>query len=114
MMNLKTANEMVQYWHASAGGRVIQGIRRIYGAVTDEHGDTSMIGGFISIAIMMVVGAYLLGTFMEVMPKLNNSNPFANLITQLSSTTNSAYSLLGIVLIVIAAVTILWYVRRVE
>ena len=105
---------MVQYWTASEGGRVIQGIRRIYGAVTEEHGETSMVGGFISIAIMMVVGAYLLGKFMEVMPKLNESNPFSNLVNQLSNTTNSAYSLLGMVLIVIAAVTILWFIRKVE
>lgn len=95
-------------------GRVIHGTHRLLKNLTNERGDTRMIGAFISIAIMMVVGAYLLGTFFDVMPKLNESNPFYSLMESLGSITNSAYGLLAIVLIVIAAVIILWYVRRIE
>lgn len=80
----------------------------------NEHGDTKMIGTFISVAIMLAVGGYLLAQFYETMPRVNASNPYAAMLETLANITNSAYGLLGIVLIVIAAVIIMWYVQRIS
>ena len=75
----------------------------VYAAVTSERGESSAIGYWIGSAIMMVIGGYILSQFVETMPKVKSSNPFAAMSDNLYTTTTSFYVLLGNVLIVSAA-----------
>ena len=77
-------------------------------------GSARDITSFVVIAATMLIGAYILGQFIEAMPSLNGSNPFASLIETLSATIGNGYNLLVIVIIVIAAMIIIGYLSRIQ
>ena len=96
----------------SGGGEIKAALLYVYAAVTNERGESSAIGYWIGSAIMMVIGGYILSQFVETMPKVNSSNPFAAMLDNLYTIITSSYGLLGIVLIVSAAGIIMWNIRR--
>lgn len=80
---------------------------------TDETGSVRDVVAYIVIAAALLIGAYILGMFLDVMPTLNASNPFKGLMDTLSSVISSGYGILVIVLIVIAFVIILGYLMKI-
>lgn len=81
--------------------------------INDESGSVHDVVAYITIAAALLIGAYILGMFLDVMPNLNASNPFAGVMSNLSSVIGSGYGILVIVLIVVAFVIILGYLMRI-
>lgn len=81
--------------------------------ITNGEGSVRDVMAYIVIAAAILIGAYVLGMFMQVMPALNASNPFHNIMNTISSVISSGYGILVIVLIVIAFVIILGYLMRI-
>lgn len=80
---------------------------------TDESGSVRDVVAYIIVAAALLIGAYILGMFLEVMPALNSTNPFSAVMETLSSVIGSGYGILVIVLIVIAFVIILGYLMKI-
>lgn len=80
---------------------------------TNEEGSVRDIVAYIVVAAALLIGAYILGMFLDVMPSLNASNPFNSLMNTLASVISSGYGILVIVLVVIAFVIILGYLMRI-
>lgn len=81
--------------------------------VVNGQGSTRDITAFVVIAATLFIGAYLLGMFVDVMPTLNESNPFYAIMNTIAETISSGYGILVIVLIVIAFVIIMAYLNRI-
>lgn len=81
--------------------------------IANGQGSTRDITAFVVIAATLFIGAYLLGMFIDVMPGLNESNPFHAIMETISNTISSGYGILVIVLIVIAFVIIMAYLNRI-
>ena len=81
--------------------------------ITNGQGSTRDITAFVVIAATLFIGAYLLGMFIDVMPALNESNPFYAIMNTIADTISSGYGILVIVLIVIAFVIIMAYLNRI-
>lgn len=81
--------------------------------VTNGEGSVRDVMAYIVIAAAILIGAYVLGMFMQVMPALNETNPFYNIMNTISDVISSGYGILVIVLIVIAFVIILGYLMRI-
>lgn len=88
-------------------------IKRLISPVTNGQGSARDITAFVVIAATLLIGAYLLGMFVDVMPNLNETNPFFQIMNTISETISSGYGILVIVLIVIAFVIILSYLNRI-
>lgn len=88
-------------------------IKRFMSPVTNGQGSARDITAFVVIAATLLIGAYLLGMFVDVMPNLNETNPFFQIMNTISETISSGYGILVIVLIVIAFVIILSYLNRI-
>lgn len=88
-------------------------IKKIFEPVSNGQGSARDITAFVVIAATLLIGAYLLGMFIDVMPSLNETNPFAAIMNTISGTISSGYGILVIVLIVIAFVIILGYLNRI-
>lgn len=81
--------------------------------VANGQGSTRDITAFVVIAATLFIGAYLLGMFIDVMPSLNETNPFYAIMNTIANTISSGYGILVIVLIVIAFVIIMAYLNRI-
>lgn len=81
--------------------------------VANGQGSARDITAFVVIAATLLIGAYLLGMFIDVMPALNETNPFFGIMDTIATTISSGYGILVIVLIVIAFVIILGYLNRI-
>lgn len=81
--------------------------------ISNGQGSTRDITAFVVIAATLFIGAYLLGMFIDVMPALNESNPFYAIMNTIADTISSGYGILVIVLIVIAFVIIMAYLNRI-
>lgn len=81
--------------------------------VTNGDGSVRDVMAYITIAAAILIGAYILGMFVQIMPQLNESNPFHDLMNNISNVISSGYGILVIVLIVIAFVIILGYLMRI-
>lgn len=88
-------------------------IKKIFEPVSNGQGSARDITAFVVIAATLLIGAYLLGMFVDVMPNLTESNPFFAIMNTISETISSGYGILVIVLIVIAFVIILGYLNRI-
>lgn len=81
--------------------------------ISNGQGSTRDITAFVVIAATLFIGAYLLGMFIDVMPALNETNPFFGIMNTIADTISSGYGILVIVLIVIAFVIIMAYLNRI-
>lgn len=81
--------------------------------IANGQGSTRDITAFVVIAATLFIGAYLLGMFIDVMPALNETNPFHAIMETIANTISSGYGILVIVLIVIAFVIIMAYLNRI-
>lgn len=81
--------------------------------ITNGEGSVRDVMAYIVIAAAILIGAYVLGMFMQVMPALNETNPFHDIMNTISEVISSGYGILVIVLIVIAFVIILGYLMRI-
>lgn len=88
-------------------------IQALANPVLNGQGSTRDITAFVVIAATLFIGAYLLGMFIDVMPQLNETNPFFNIMNTIANTISSGYGILVIVLIVIAFVIIMAYLNRI-
>lgn len=88
-------------------------LKRLLAPISNGQGSARDITAFVVIAATLLIGAYLLGMFIDVMPSLNETNPFAAIMNTISGTISSGYGILVIVLIVIAFVIILGYLNRI-
>lgn len=81
--------------------------------ITNGEGSVRDVMAYIVIAAAILIGAYVLGMFIEVMPALDDTNPFHDVMNTISEVIGSGYGILVIVLIVIAFVVILGYLMRI-
>ena len=81
--------------------------------VANGQGSARDITAFVVIAATLLIGAYLLGMFIDVMPTLEETNPFKTVMDTVATTISSGYGILVIVLVVIAFVIILGYLNRI-
>lgn len=88
-------------------------LKRLLAPISNGQGSARDITAFVVIAATLLIGAYLLGMFIDVMPTLNSTNPFAEIMNTIAGTISSGYGILVIVLIVIAFVIILGYLNRI-
>lgn len=77
------------------------------GMVDWETANIGAVIGFIVMAVVMAIGVVILYQVQASTPVIPNSSGWYTTQTQLGTTTQSGYGLLGITLIVMAAVAIL-------
>lgn len=68
---------------------------------------TSVVTGFIALAIVIAIGIIILANVQQAMPAVNESSPYYALQTSLEQTTASGYGLIAIVVIIVAASAIM-------
>ena len=85
---------------------------QLYSHIVNGEGDSKAVTEFVIICATLMFGGYILGTFIDVMPTLNTSNPFASVMERLYEVIGSGYTLMIIVVIIIAGMILMWYLNR--
>lgn len=88
------------------------GMSRLSKNMMNGEGDSKAVTEFVIICATLMFGGYILGTFIDVMPTLNASNPFASVMDRLYEVIGSGYTLMIIVVIIIAGMILMWYLNR--
>ncbi len=92
---------------AKTGEKSLREYAKSKGMVDAESANIAAVIGFVVTAIVLSLGVIILYQVESSTPAIPNSSAWATAQTTLATTTQSGYGLLGITLIVMAAVAIL-------
>ena len=80
----------------------------------EVFGVTSLVTGFIALAIIIAIGVIILSSVQTAMPAVNESSPYYALQSTLETSTVSGYGLIAIVIIIVAAAAIMMSISLIE
>ena len=80
----------------------------------EVFGVTSLVTGFIALAIIIAIGVIILSSVQTAMPAVNETSPYYALQSTLETSTVSGYGLIAIVIIIVAAAAIMMSISLIE